>query len=140
MTRRLVVDANVLFSALYDPASTCGQIILLAIEGEVVLAAPETVREEMRRALLRKLGYSAAEAGAALAALPVAWSEPMEYEGRLPTATAALRDATDAPIVALALALGADVVSADKDLHALKPKLVKVWRPSELGGRRKRER
>lgn len=137
MTRRVCIDANVLFSALYDPASTCGSIVMLAIEGEIDLVAPESVRREMARVLAKKLGYSGAEAEAAIAALPVEWIEEAAYAPKLAEAKPLVRDATDAPLVALALALDVDVVSGDKDLHALKTRKVKVWKPKDVGGRKR---
>lgn len=134
----LIVDANVLFSALYDPASSCGSIVMLGLEGELTLLAPETVRAEMLRALEKNLGYGKAEAEAAVASLPVEWMEAATYAARMAEARALVRDASDAPLVALALASGHDIVSGDKDLHALKPAAVKVWRPKDAGGRSRR--
>jgi putative PIN family toxin of toxin-antitoxin system len=138
VTQRIVIDANVLFSALYDPASTCGAIVMLAIEGEIELVSPESVRREMERILGKKLGYSGAQAEAALAALPVEWIEEAAYAPKLAEAQPIVRDATDAPLVALALALGAEIVSGDKDLHALKTRKVTVWKPKDVGGRKRK--
>lgn len=137
MTRRIIVDANVLFSALYDPVSTCGSIVMLAIEGEIDLVSPESVRREMARILVKKLGYGGTEAEAAVAALPVDWIEEAAYAPKLAEAEPLVRDRTDAPLVALALALEADIVSGDKDLHALRTRKVKVWKPKDVRARRR---
>ena len=37
----LVVDTNILFSALYDPTSDAGKLILFVLERRVSLFAPE---------------------------------------------------------------------------------------------------
>lgn len=153
---RLVVDTNVLFSALYDPASTCGQILFLAIEGELTLIAPETVRDEIDRTLQKKLGYAPAEAAATILALPVDWIEQVEYASRLeeareaiglvpqnkaettrPAGRVGIRDPSDAALVALALAKGADIVSGDKGFHPLKKNVVKTWKPRDVGKKKK---
>lgn len=132
---RLVIDTNVLFSALYDPDTPPGRIVMLAIEGELQLFAPDTVRTELERALVGKLGYTPEEWRRTLVALPVEWMEARIYEDRLAEAREAIRDASDAPIIALALAIGADVVSGDKAFHPLRKPVVKTWRPKERGPR-----
>lgn len=134
---RLVIDTNVLFSALYDPASAPGRLLLLAIEGAVELFAPVTVRAELERALRRKLRYSDAEWASTVVALPVEWVEEPIYSDRLAEAKVAIRDPTDAPVVALALALRAGVVSGDRDFHPLLKPVVKTWKPKDAGKRRR---
>lgn len=128
---RLVVDTNVLFSALYQPDSSCGRILLLAIEGEIELFAPETVRAELERVLRGKLAYSDDEWHRALAALPVDWVEAAVYHGQLARAMDAIADPTDAPVLALALALRAGIVSGDKAFHPLRKRIAKTWRPRD---------
>lgn len=108
---------------------------MLAIEGELEFFAPEFVKEELRRVLTAKLGYSAAEWARTLAALPIEWIEPEVYEDRLVEARAAIRDPDDAHVVALALAMGIDAVSGDKAFHPLRKPIVKVWKPREASSR-----
>lgn len=126
---KLVIDTNVLFSALYRPDSNPGKIIMLAIEGDLELHAPDTVREEMFRILVEKLRYEKADANAATLALPVTWAPREQYEDQMEVARAAIRDESDAPVVALALALHAPVLSGDADFHPLKKPVVETLRP-----------
>ncbi|HEV8360461.1 MAG TPA: PIN domain-containing protein [Candidatus Thermoplasmatota archaeon] len=137
---KLVIDTNVLFSAVYDPASSPGQLLVLAIEGALELYAPATVRAELERVLREKLGYTDGEWEAALAALPVEWIEETAYAGRLPEALKAIADPSDAPVVALALALRTGVVSGDRDFHPLRRPVVKTWKPKEAAAAPRRRR
>ena len=129
---RIVIDTNVLFSALYDPASTPGRIILLAIEEKVELFAPATVRDELERALRGKLRYSDDEWEATLSALPVESVEGAIWEAFMERAKAAITDPDDAPVVALALALQCGIVSGDNAFHPLRKRIVKTWKPRDL--------
>lgn len=134
---KVVIDTNVIFSALYEPSSSPGRLLLLAIDEEVDLYAPVTVRAELERALRDKLGYSEEEWASTLAALPVEWVEAEVYASRMPTALRAFADPTDAPLVALALAMGIGVISGDRDFHPLRRKVVKTWMPKDFAGHRK---
>ena len=128
----LVVDTNVLFSALYDPASDAGKLILLAIERKVSLFAPESVRLELEHNLLKKLAYAEAEARETIAALPVKWVESGAYAGALDVAKGQLAHEADVPVLACALALGHEIVSGDKHLLSIKPEIVRVWKLGQL--------
>lgn len=128
---RVVVDTNVLFSALYQPDSDPGKVILLAAEGALELFAPATVREELERTLRAKLEYSESEWKLTLESLPVRWIEPLEYESLLPVVEGAIRDLSDAPVVAVALLLGTGVLSGDRDFHPLKRPIVPTWKPRD---------
>jgi len=128
----LVVDTNVLFSALYDPASDAGKLILLAIERKVSLFAPESVRLELEHNLLKKLAYAEAEARETVAALPVKWVESGLYAGAMDVAKSQLTHEADVPVLACALVLGHEIVSGDKHLLSIKPKIVRVWRLGQL--------
>lgn len=134
---RLVIDTNVLCSALYDLDSTPGKILTLAAEGEVELVAPITVRVELERALRGRLGYAAEACEAALSALPVEWVEEGVYADAMVRATDAIADPTDAPLVALAMVLGCGVVSGDRDFHPLRRKVVKTWLPKDAAVKRR---
>jgi len=128
----LVVDTNVLFSALYDPASDAGKLILLAIERKVSLFSPESVRLELEHNLLKKLAYAEAEARETVAALPVKWVESGLYAGAMDVAKSQLTHEADVPVLACALVLGHEIVSGDKHLLSIKPKIVRVWRLGQL--------
>lgn len=133
---KVVIDTNVLFSALYRPESAPGQILLLGAEGALQLYAPESVRRELEAVLRGKLRYADEEWAATVASLPVEWVEEALYEPFLARARRAVRDPADAPVVALALALRADVVSGDRAFHPLQRKVVRTWKPRDAAERR----
>lgn len=128
----LVVDTNILFSALYDPTSGAGKLILFALERGVSLFAPESVRKELEHNLRKKLAYAEAEAHETIAALPVKWIESGLYAGAMDVAKSQLTHEADVPVLACALALGYDIASGDKHLLSIDPKIVKVWRLGRL--------
>jgi predicted nucleic acid-binding protein len=106
-----------------------------AATGRLHLCAPETVRAEVARVLTRVLAFSRDQLDTAFEALKAEWIPEAIYCDHLPEALAAIRDADDAPILACAMAIGCDIVSGGGDLHALRTKQVKVWRPSDLAGK-----
>jgi len=129
---RLVVDANIHFSALYNMDSTAGRLLFLATEEQVELFSTEHVKKEMMRILPAKLGYSGDEMEGLMAALPVEWLEREIYEEAMAEATAIVRDEADASLLACASVLGCDVVTGDKRVLASKFRNVKVRRLREL--------
>jgi len=129
---RLVVDANILFSALYDMDSTAGQLLFLAIDGKVELFSTDHIREEMRRILVAKLGYSKGEVEGLISSLPVDWLEPGIYQDELNEAKKVLSDEYDASLLAGASVLGCDVVSGDKEVLASRFRRVRVRRLREF--------
>jgi predicted nucleic acid-binding protein len=129
---RLVVDANILFSALYNMDSTAGQLLFLAIDEQVQLFSTEHVKDEMRTILVSKLGYSNDEVGALIASLPVEWMDSGIYGEELKDAARILDDAADASLMAVATVLGCDVVTGDKKILAAKFGKVKVRRLREF--------
>jgi predicted nucleic acid-binding protein len=128
----LVVDTNILFSALYDPTSDAGKLILFALERRVGLFAPESVKQELEHNLRKKLAYAEAEACETIAALPVKWIESGLYAEAMDVAKSQLTHKADVPVLACALALGYEIVSGDKHLLSIEPKVVKVWRLGRL--------
>jgi len=44
---RVVIDTNVIFSALYNLKSNAGRLLLLAIEDKIELLSPNYVKEEL---------------------------------------------------------------------------------------------
>jgi predicted nucleic acid-binding protein len=129
---RFVVDADILFSALYDMDSTAGQLLFLAIDGKVELFSTDHIREEMRRILVAKLGYTKGEIEGLIASLPVDWLERGIYEDALVEAKKVLSDEFDASLLAGASVLGCDVVSGDKEVLAGRFRRVKVRRLREF--------
>jgi predicted nucleic acid-binding protein len=129
---RIVVDTNVIVSAIYDPDSVPGRVLDAGITGHVLLCAPEAVRDELRRVLRRVLGFSAAQTERTVFGLPVDWIEEGVYRRELPRARRLLRDPTDAPVLACGLALGCDIVTGDHDLQVVRLAGIRVWTPAEL--------
>jgi predicted nucleic acid-binding protein len=129
---RLVVDANILYSALYDMDSTAGRLLFLAIDGGVELFSTDHIREEMRRILVAKLGYSRGEVEGLISSLPVDWLERGIYQDELDGAKKVLSDEYDASLLAGASVLGCDVVSGDKEVLAGRFRRVKVRRLREF--------
>lgn len=130
----LVVDTNVLFSALYGPDSVPGRIVELGLEGAATLYAPEAVRDELERNLRGTLGYTGNEVEGTLQSLPVEWIEEPVYEPDLEVARRAIGDASDAPVVAAALTVDAPIVSGDDDFHPLEDGVVETYRPRGAAG------
>ena len=129
---RVVIDTNVIVSAIYKPDSPPGRVLDAGILGVVQLCAPESVREELRRVLGTVLSFSADEVEETVLFLPVEWIEEGLFAGELATARRLLRDPTDAPVLACAMALDCDIVSGDRDLQVVRAKGVRVWSPSEF--------
>lgn len=119
---RLVVDANILISALLGSR----KVIALLTESDHTLFAPRRIVEEIvkhRPEVCRKAGYTAKEFEAALHAVLafVTIQEFADYEAQFPVASKAMaaRDPTDADYIACALALNADAIwTQDKDFSA----------------------
>lgn len=129
---RVVIDTNVIVSGLYDPDSPPGRVLEAAAEGKVLLCAPDSVREELRRVLKEALDYSETEVDSMLRALPIDWIERAVYDEDLARARALIRDPDDAPVLACGFALACDIVSGDKDLHAARQRRVRIWKPADL--------
>jgi predicted nucleic acid-binding protein len=129
----LVVDANVLFSALYDMDSNAGRLLLRAIAGDVKLYSTEHVMVEMLDILVRKLDYSEDDVDEAVKALPIEWVDTEIYSEELNAAKKVLKDEYDASLLACAALLGCDVVTGDKAVLAAKFANVRVRRLKDAG-------
>jgi predicted nucleic acid-binding protein len=128
----LIVDTNILFSALYDTNSNAGKLIIQAIEGKFNLFAPEHVKDELERNIMEKLSCTKKEAREVIAALPVKWIEKGVYTTAIGTARRYITHEADLPILACSLATGYNVASGDKHLLSIKPKIAKVWKLGRL--------
>ena len=128
----LIVDTNIFFSALYDANSNAGKLVIQAIEGKLNLFAPESVKNELERNLVEKLAYTKKEAREAVVALPVKWIEKDMYATAIETARRYVSHEADLPILACSLVAGYDIVSGDKHLLSINPKIAKVWELKRL--------
>lgn len=113
----MIVDTNILYSALYKPDGVTGLIVGKAIEGECSLYAPDIVREELRRNLVRRLRMAEDQVEFVISALPVEWLDRTIYEKEVSTAASIVEHEADIPILASALALNLPIVSGNKHLH-----------------------
>lgn len=129
---KLIVDTNVLVSALVRPDGPPGFIVERAHRYGVFLFAPESVLRELERIVTVKLGLPVAEADRAAASLAVEWLEERIYEDFLDEAKGAIADPDDVPVVAAGLALDLPVVSGDPDFHPLEEDVVETWTPRDL--------
>jgi len=125
---RLIIDTNIIFSALYNMNSNAGRLLFLAIDEQVSLFAPEHVKRELKEILFRKLHFSQDEIQSVCAALPVDWVEDYVFAHTVKDTSLMIADPKDVPILACALALGMDIVSGDRHFHAVKDERVKVWK------------
>ncbi len=112
----VILDANVLVSAAMSPHSTCAQLLRAVRRRQLDCAASPTLLGELEKALAsRKVSarVSAKQAGRYIDELRTLCEMTPDAGG----ATGATRDPKDDYLVALALAVGADLlVSGDKDL------------------------
>jgi predicted nucleic acid-binding protein len=129
MTRRVFLDASVLFAAAYSPTGAARELLRLGLEGRVQLVTNQIAVEEAERNLQRKAPEGVAVFLALLAALPIAVNAAPTLEEIEAVATVVV--AKDTPILAGALACQADYLATfDRqhligiDVGRLTPKLV----------------
>lgn len=115
---RVIVDANVLYSALYKPEGVCGNIIQATIEGSCQLLSTDSVREKVRRNLIENLSLSEREEARLVLALPVEWVPREAHEHRINEAVLLLAHEADAPVLALSLATRLTILSGDRHFRS----------------------
>jgi len=115
---KLVIDTNIIFSALYNPDSKAGGIILFAIEGKIELYAPESVKSELTKILEKKLDYEKEEIEETITSLPITWIEKEIYEEYKEEFD--LRDDNDRSVAACCLILNCALLTGDKDFDNVK--------------------
>lgn len=128
----VVIDTNIVFSALYDLRSGAGRLLFLAIDNRVDLIASKYIEGELERNLKDKLGYTDEEFKETVKALPIRWIDDERYFGEMGKAAKLITHKRDAPILALALHMKCGVVSGDKHFLEVKHKDVKPWKLTEL--------
>ena len=115
---KFVIDTNIIFSALYNPHSKAGEIILFAIEGKIELYAPESVKSELTKILEKKLDYEKEEIEETITSLPITWIEKEIYEEYKEEFD--LRDDNDRSVAACCLILNCALLTGDKDFDNVK--------------------
>ncbi len=117
---RVIVDANVLYSALYKPQGVCGMILQAAVDGLCELLSTDSVKEEVRTNLVENLSMVEDEALRLVSALPVDWVPRDVYDQRIDEAVSLLTHEEDAPVLATSLATHLPVLSGDRHLRSEK--------------------
>jgi len=128
---KVVTDTNVYFMFFYDSASKAGKLIEYAIAGSTELFSPDTVREELKRVLVRELDFDEAQSEKLINYLPTRWVDKEIYQEFL-TKAKIIKHMPDRPLMALAIALNCGIITAN--IKDFKPaaKLVKIWKIDEL--------
>lgn len=110
----IVVDTNIYFSALHNPEGNEAEIVRKANAGDVILFSPDTVREELRRVLLSKIGLGEKSADSVVDSLPVVWVPRSEYCAELDHARSLLTHKEDSPILACALRFKTAILTGNR--------------------------
>ena len=128
---KIVADTNVFFMAFYNIKNKASALLNAAIEGKVVIFSPDTVREELKRVLIRELDFTEDMTESSITHLPAIWVGKEVYESCMEKASI-IKHKPDRPVLAVALALNCGIITADfKDFKPAK-KLVKLWNIDEL--------
>lgn len=126
---RVVADTNVYFMFFYNPESKAGKLIGHAIANRIEIFSPDTVKEELKRVLVRELDFGEAQAITFISYLPVRWINREIYEKFMIKAEVVKHKSTR---LALALALSCGIITANtKDFKPAR-KIVKIWEIDEL--------
>ncbi len=129
----ILVDSNVLFSALYKIASIPGLIVYLGILGRIKLLSPESIRDEIAQILKYKLSYSDEEIEFTLSAMSIEWIPQNIYVGEMDKFSHLVEDYQDRALLICAMQLNMPIVSGDKDFQQSEvKKLARIYTPREL--------
>jgi putative PIN family toxin of toxin-antitoxin system len=127
---RVVVDTNVLVSALRSPAGTCARVVALVLSGDVVVAYDERDLAEHREVLARpRLGIDPREARRLLDFIVEAGAAVAE--GEMAT-TERCPDPDDLPFIEVARAARADALVTGNRRHFREAGAMPVLSPTEL--------
>lgn len=132
-TKRAILDTNVIYSALHNPAGVCGRIVLLGTTPSVELYSIDLAREELRINLERNMDLSRGEVEFVISSLPVSWIPREVYSHNLKRAVKIVGIPQDAAFVAASFATGIPLVTGDKHLRTLRVRrLVKTYAPRDF--------
>ena len=125
---RVLVDTNVLFSALLFPKSVPAEALMLAAEEHEVVLCDRNITE-LREILQRKAPQYLADAEVFLAEMSYELIPAVYHSEKL------MRDAKDQPILNAAIIFGIDIIlTGDKDFLSLDIEHPKSMKPSEFLG------
>lgn len=130
--RSFVVDSNILFSALYNPDSKAGKLVLSAIEGKVTLHSTEHVKEEMSRILISKMGYSKEWSNGIINDLPIRWMDKRVYHDLLREEIVLKVGEADCSLVVCSFLLNHPIVTGDKGLKRIGSNIVEIFSLTDI--------
>ncbi len=112
----LVIDTNILFSAMYNPKGTERKLLDETLDNiQIQLFAPEIFRDEICRTFTEKLDYPRRQAETIINNYEIILVEIGEYQEKLDEAKKLISHISDAPFVAVALHLNAPIWSGNKN-------------------------
>ncbi len=108
---KAVIDTNIIFMAFLYPQRKAGKILEAAADSRIHLHAPESVKEEIKKLLQKKLKASDEEIELVIEGLPITWINKELYQDYLKQTK--VKHKADKPIEALSIALNCGILSAD---------------------------
>jgi len=130
---KAIVDTNVIYSVLYNPRGTCGRIVLMGVRREIQLFSTDIVKEELFLNLKRNLGMTNGEASKVISSLPVEWVPKELYSDKIEEALSLIAHKSDAPTLALALAIRSPIISGDRHFQTRKVrKKARIFTPQQF--------
>ena len=133
-TKRAILDTNVMYPALHNPAGVCGRIVLLGTGPLAELYSIDLAREELRINLERKkLGFVQDDAKFIISGLPIRWMPKEVYSRDLTRAMKSVKIPQDAAFLAASLATGIAMVTGDSHLQTEKARrLINIYKPRDF--------
>ena len=111
----LVIDSNILFSALYNPKGLERKIFNLIIEvDEIQLFAPDIFWEEIERNLVKKLDYHNDEVNEIVSKFNILKIPQEKYENFIEKAESLISHKEDVPFIAGSLFLNCPLWSGNE--------------------------
>ena len=131
MPENIVVDTNIVFHAVYKPESPYAKLFIMAIEGEVFLFSPDSVKEELKKVISKLLPEHFLLDF--IESLPTKWIQKEIYSDFMEEADKLIEHNKDVPIVACALLLNCGVITMDTDFdNKHLKKRIKLWKISDI--------
>jgi predicted nucleic acid-binding protein len=125
----IIIDTNIVYSAIYNEKGLERKLINIAIESDAIqLFAPTTFFEEIRRNLSKKLGFQKNTIDSFLAQFDIIEITFEEYKPKIAEAKRLIPHENDIPFVACALLLNSPVWSGNEThFNALKGSKKVIW-------------
>lgn len=125
---RILLDTNILFSALVWPNGTVGKLVQELISHHI-LVIPDYVLEELQYIIARKKP----DKQEALDRFLTRLQAELVYAPKIPASKIKIRDEEDLPVLTAAIAADVDVLlTGDKDFAGLELDRPVIMTPSEL--------